>query len=213
MIFSKKKLLPFVSILSLIDKKTKIHPRAKINRFAKLNNSTIEKYSYIGPRTKVINTDVGKFCSISWDCEIGLTSHNIKSISTSPIFSEEKNGTGTSWIKFNKNTTDKRVKIGNDVWIGARVIIMNGTAVGHGAVIAAGAIVTKDVPPYAIIAGVPAKIISYRFSQEIIQKLLLKEWWELPDEEIIRNIEIFSMNEIKIENINMLPKIQGSKNE
>jgi hypothetical protein len=74
------------------------------------------------------------------------------------------------------------VIIGNDVWIGRNVIVMDGITIGDGAIIAAGATVTHDVPPYAIVGGVPAKIIRYRFSSEIIAALLETKWWDLPPE-------------------------------
>ena len=72
----------------------------------------------------------------------------------------------------------KQIRIGSDVWIGARAIILDGIQIGHGAVIAAGAVVTKDVPPYAVVAGVPASIIKYRFKPEIQANLLRTKWWE-----------------------------------
>ncbi len=70
------------------------------------------------------------------------------------------------------------LKIGNDVWIGANVLILDGVTIGNGAIIAAGAVVTKDVPPYAVVGGVPAKIIKYRFNKEEIDFLEQLKWWE-----------------------------------
>ena len=84
-----------------------------------------------------------------------------------------------------------QVIIGNDVWIGANVIILPGVNIGHGAVIAAGAVVTKDVEPYAIVGGVPAKLIKYRFNAEERQKLLSIAWWNWSLDKIEKNIELF----------------------
>ena len=78
--------------------------------------------------------------------------------------------------------------VGHDVWIGSRAIVLDGIVVGNGAVIAANALVTKDVPPYAIVAGIPAKIIKYRFKQDKIDKLIDSKWWELSLNEIKQKI-------------------------
>ena len=83
------------------------------------------------------------------------------------------------------------MEIGNDVWIGERVMVMGGVKIGNGAVVGAGAIVTKDVPPYAIVAGVPAKVIRYRFSAEVIDELERIEWWNVNDKLLKENIAKF----------------------
>ena len=86
---------------------------------------------------------------------------------------------------------NRSVEIGNDVWIGANVIILPGVKIGDGAVLAAGAVVTKDVEPYAIVGGVPAKVSRYRFDQEMIEAFLRIKWWEWSVEKIEENIELF----------------------
>ena len=94
--------------------------------------------------------------------------------------------------------------IGHDVWCGLRVTIKAGVNVGTGAIIGAGSVVTHDVPPYAIVAGVPAKVIKYRFEEDLIRNLLESKWWELPDEKLkivanhIRQPEVFllAINEL-----------------
>lgn len=80
------------------------------------------------------------------------------------------------------------IDIGNDVWIGARAIIMDGIKIGHGAVVAANAVVTKDIPPYAIVGGIPAKIIKYRFEPDKIERLIQSEWWKWDLEKIKNNV-------------------------
>ncbi len=114
--------------------------------------------------------------------------------STSPIFTEKKNATGYSWIKDTIAPPFKRVKIGNDVWIGYGALIVGGVTIGDGACIGAGAIVTKDVPPYAIVGGVPAKVLKYRFPEQIIAKLLDEKWWNKPDAILNKEINLFQKN-------------------
>lgn len=183
---------PAVSLFAIVDSKSYISSKAKINRGVKIVNSTMERYTYIGGGSLIINTDVGAFCSIANNVCTGLAGHTLNFISTSPIFTESINGTGHSWISSNISTPeDKRITIGNDVWIGHGVIILNGANIGDGAVVAAGAVVTKDVEPYAIVGGVPAKLIRYRFNKDIIKSLLEMKWWLWSDDRLKSNITMF----------------------
>ena len=91
--------------------------------------------------------------------------------------------------------------IGNDVWIGSHVLIKGGVHIGNGACVAAGAVVVKDVPPYAIVGGVPAKVIRYRFSPEVIGKLLELEWWNFDESKLKNSIAIFQKDNLCVDDL------------
>ena len=149
-----------------------------------------------------INRDrltIGKFCSIACGAKFIFTSanHKLGSLSTYPfpLFFEE-------WDLDKSNVTDARdnkgdIVIGNDVWIGYEAVIMQGVTIGDGAIIGTRAVVTKDVPPYSIVGGVPAKPIRKRFSDEVIAQLLEIKWWEWRDERIRENISAIQSGNIK----------------
>jgi virginiamycin A acetyltransferase len=122
------------------------------------------------------------YTSISSDVKIGLIAHPTDFISTSPIFYAKRRG----WVKNNLFQEDKKgfTKIGNDVLISANTMILAGVNIGNGAIIGAGSFVNKDVPPYAIVAGIPAKIIRYRFTENQIKKLEDLKWWNLTKEKL-----------------------------
>ncbi len=133
---------------------------------------------------------IGKFCSIACGAKFLFNSanHSLSSLSTYPfpIFYEE-------WGLDRKNVAEAwdnkgDIVIGNDVWIGYEAVILAGVTVGDGAVISARAVVTKDVPPYTIVGGIPAKPIRKRFSEETISELLALKWWDWPKERIARKI-------------------------
>lgn len=120
---------------------------------------------------------VGSFCSIAGNVAVFLDgNHKYTSFSSFPF--KESLGWDAP-----PNTYGKSIpEIGSDVWIGSDVTILSGVTIGHGAVIAAKTVVTKDVPPYALVAGNPGRIKKYRFSQDIIDDLLKYPWWDLPDQ-------------------------------
>lgn len=151
------------------------------------DNSTLYKvslddYSYIGGDCRVMNAIIGKFCSIGPSVWVGgLPSHPLNLKSTYPGFYQKDSSFYGIEPEYEYHEPEfKQVIIGNDVWIGARAMIMDGVEIGDGAVIAAGAVVTKNVPPYAIVGGVPAKIIKFRFPEQKIHKMLESKWWDAP---------------------------------
>ncbi|OUZ14862.1 CatB-related O-acetyltransferase [Enterococcus cecorum] len=165
-------------------------------------------YSYIGENCRLY-ARVGKFCSISSNVKVVDASHPIHFISTSPVFystAKQANSTFVEEDMYDDMLTLPNsvfpCEIGNDVWIGENVIIKGGVTIGDGACIAMGAVVTKDVPPYSIVAGIPAKVIKYRFDADKIKILLETKWWERDDSWIMEHKSSFLNPDQFIEEIN-----------
>jgi acetyltransferase-like isoleucine patch superfamily enzyme len=155
-----------------------------------INHTEIGNYTYLNRNVLVQNAVIGNYCSIAHDVNIGLGRHPVHLVSTSPLFYKKGNP-----LKFNIVSEDIMydeyisINVGHDVWIGARALIMDGVSLGIGSVIAAGSVVTKDVPPYAIVGGVPAKVIKYRFDDNKISHLLKSEWWNLQPVEALKKMK------------------------
>ena len=155
-------------------------------------------YGKFQMQDKDYNTEIeiGDYCSFAADLTIILRNHSINNISTFP-FDETWHVYGLNDTSIsNHSAKNQTLKIGNDVWIGYGVTILPGVShIGDGAIIAAGSVVTKDVEPYSIVGGVPAKIIKYRFSKDQIDKLLKIQWWNWDEQTIKENIsDIVSPN-------------------
>ena len=156
---------------------------ARIGTGSNLIHVKVGEYSYCGKNCSVLDTEIGSFCSIASYCAIGGAAHPLANVSTSPVFSHGRNVFGENLGDLPASKA-KPVVIGSDVWIGEAVFIKEGIQIGHGAVIGAHSVVTEDVPPYAVVAGTPAKIIRYRFTEEQIARLLASQWWTLPASEL-----------------------------
>ncbi|MBR3076019.1 MAG: CatB-related O-acetyltransferase [Bacteroidales bacterium] len=156
--------------------------------------------TYIGTDCHV-EANIGRFTSIGAELRIARGTHPLGApfVTTSPVFySLQKQAMYTFAKEQRFEELRPMASIGNDVWIGDRVSITGGLTIGDGAVVLSGAVVTKDVPPYAIVGGVPAKILKYRFDEETIAFLLKSQWWDRPVEWLKSNWVLFSnLDEMK----------------
>jgi acetyltransferase-like isoleucine patch superfamily enzyme len=164
-------------------KKSKIHSSSKVESGSSFFNSTMDRHSFCGYDCEIANADIGPFCSIADHVAIGGGRHPIEWVGTSPVFYAGRDSVRKKFAEFSR-PDPLRVSIGADVWIGYRAIVMQGVTIGPGAVIGAGAVVTRDVAPYAMVGGVPARRFSDRFDQKLQKALLASRWWERSDEEL-----------------------------
>lgn len=141
------------------------------------SNVSIGDYTYCNSGTTLFTgTRIGKYCSIGYNVQIGCPEHPLRFMSTSP--SVYRDPLIKDYCKWPTNDILQPVVIENDVWIGSNAVILQGVTIANGAIVAAGGVVTKDVPPYCIVGGVPARIIKKRFNEEQIDFLLNSKWWE-----------------------------------
>ena len=174
-----KRLFNKISLSSIVVDST-VDRSAALDSRVRFYRSSLGRYSYVSRGTLVESTVVGSFCSIGGDCNIGGASHPLDRVSTSPSFHAGGNILGKVFCD-EKYNPFQITTIDNDVWIGNGAKIKAGVHISTGAVIGMGSVVTKDVGPYEIWAGNPAKCIKKRFSDDLINKLLLSNWWEYPD--------------------------------
>lgn len=157
-----------------------------------LNEVNLGDFTYIAAKTIISKTTIGKFCSIGSNCQIGLGRHPSQTfVSTHPVFFSTLKQAQITFSDKDYFEEFKEITIGNDVWLGANVIIVDGVKIGDGVIVAAGSVVTKDIPAYAIVGGVPAKIIKYRFKKEEIEKLLAFMWWDMDIDELKKDYKKF----------------------
>lgn len=170
-----------------------------IGRNCKISNSEIGGNTYMGNSCHFSNAKIGRFCSISQNVKMAIGKHpSSVFVSTSPLFYSGNSYLGKgynidkSFQEYTKTVNGYSLEVGNDVWIGMNVTILEGVTIGDGAIVAACSCVVKDVPPYAIVGGVPARIIRYRFEEDEIDALLKMKWWNWTDEEIKKRAASFS---------------------
>lgn len=180
-----------------------------IERNTWISNSVVGYGTYFGDRSSFENCIIGRFCSISSYVQTVNGTHPTDIwVSTHPAFFSDRKQSGFSFVEnslfeeyqYVDGERKYLIEIGNDVWIGTGAMILQGVRIGDGAIIAAGAVVTKDVEPYSIVGGVPAKLIKYRFDEEQIRWLLDYKWWLKSRDWVKKHAQYFS-------NIDLLRKI------
>ena len=161
-----------------------------IQRYAMCYHTIFGDYTYTGRNFVSWHCIIGKFCSISWNVGIGGANHDYNRISQHAFLYAGQFGLKGDNEGYNRFTDD--CVIGNDVWIGCNAVICRGVHIGDGAVVAAGAVVTKDVEPYTIVAGVPAKKIKERCSRGLATRLRNTAWWNLDGQIIKDHFDLFN---------------------
>lgn len=166
--------------------RSKVGSCVALNRRSYINDSEFGDFSYCGINTTINFSRIGKFCSLARNVDVGGFDHDYRKVTTMPRFRFDQ----ITGMKGVEPDYAKLCEIGNDVWIAAGAQILHKARIGDGAIIGGGAVVTKDVPPYAIAVGVPAKVIGYRFPERIVKALLEIRWWNWPVQVIQREIDL-----------------------
>lgn len=174
---------------------SKLNRNVRVDRNNFILHSELGDYTYTGQFSVIMHSEIGKYCSISWGVTIGAGEHDYNKITTHDFLYNKNYDINDDKVSYNR--FEEPLAIGNDVWIGTNATICRGVNIGDGAVIGANSVVTKDVPPYSIVVGVPAKVIKYRFDRDVIASLLDLKWWELPPEIIKEKFDIISSSNIE----------------
>jgi len=185
-----------------------LEENVRLERNNQIVYSKLGRYSYTGANTVIKNATVGKFNSISWNVSMGGNTHDLNHVTTHSFLVYPKwnmGGTG------NWESASETCETGNDVWIGSGVTVLRGVHIGNGAVIGASTLVTKDVPPYAIVVGNPGRVLRMRCKDEWIERLEKLRWWDFPEKIIQENFLLFKADLteevlIKLEEIRTFPR-------
>ena len=151
--------------------------RVAIQARSVLTSVRIGRFSYVAREAGLNDVTVGSFASVGPRTLLGCGDHPADLPSTAPVFYSTRRQCGATFAPADTVVERTPITVGHDTWLGAHVFVRDGVAIGDGAIVAAGAVVVADVPPYALVGGVPAKLIRYRFSADAISRLLVLQWW------------------------------------
>jgi acetyltransferase-like isoleucine patch superfamily enzyme len=196
------------------DRETTFEGHNRVDSEARLYQSRLGLASYVGPRCRLNNAIIGRFTCIGPEVQTVIGAHPTSDFaSIHPAFYSTRRQAGFTFASRNlypefgkrRHQEDYLIEIGSDAWIGHGARLMQGIRIGHGAVVAAGSVVTRDVPPYTIVAGVPARPLRTRFPDSTVQRLLETSWWQLDLDEIARLAPHFSSPEALLQKLEGLP--------
>jgi acetyltransferase-like isoleucine patch superfamily enzyme len=166
-----------------------VEPNALVMEYALIRHSHISRYSIIGPYSSLFKVEVGPYSGVAERVTVGALPHwpELPTSHVFPLNAEFGLCGERPWPEVPGTT------LGADSWVGAAAVVRAGVRIGHGAVVAAGAVVTKDVADYEIVAGVPAKRVRMRFADDIVERLVKLQWWQWPPAYIRDTIELFQV--------------------
>jgi acetyltransferase-like isoleucine patch superfamily enzyme len=185
------------SMLSYASSDVKFSDHVCLHGATMLSNASVGRYTYFYD-SKAGNISIGAFCSVGPGTRLGgMGTHPVTQISTHPAFFSTRRQCGATFADKDYFSEYRPTTIGNDVWIGANATILDRVNIGDGAIVGAGALVTRDVPPYALVGGVSAHVIRYRFGPDEIALLLKTKWWSLVDNHLQKLAPYFRAGDVK----------------